>query len=626
MKTGIVTSPSIASEELEKSVMGMSAKGMDIASYFLRDKIYSNKALACVREYICNAVDEHIKHNITTPVFVQLKKQDDEVVWSVRDYAKGLDEHGVRNIFGMYFESTKTNTNSMIGGFGIGSKAAHCYTDTFYIKSNHNGVCTLYACVLGGGSKGVPVGEIYKISETPTSESGIEISFNVKGHDTYTFAEVTEKFIKSFGKPNMIKFSKYGGEAITPLHPKDVRQVDGITYNLYDTDSRIINDNVAIRMGGVIYKTFSFDNISGPIIVDVPIGKLTIPISREYLETTTANNIIVSNITAAIRKMYEDDKASVPDIKMGEYLVKQIARSYRKIVAGWFEYSSYELYPKHSQVVRCFKQHMFGYGATAKFEDNGKLKVYVTHNPKSRSRWLNRLHDHLQHTPIIYIEESVKTSVIDTNTDVDVDCSDIEFIDIRKAGIPPVSRDKPDPNRVIRYSIYRNGSRIGNYTAQELEDAACKEMKLPIKDWIKNVNDIKSLNQRTLSYKNTPGWHGTVCQSKVVYKALLDLGWIAVNSQEYLDKKRAIDAAEQERLQLFKASYDVRKYFKTTINERAVRRLCKNPKSIHRFIAVYNAILKENTFRSRMFKMLNDTHTSNLDRSDFRKLLKLTDK
>jgi hypothetical protein len=174
MKTGITTSPSIASEELVKSTMGMSAKGMDIASYFLRDKIYSDKALACIREYICNAVDEHTKHDIQSPVDVLIKPDDDNnPMWSVRDYAKGLSEDGVRNIFGMYFESTKSGTNDMIGGFGIGSKSAHCYTDTFYVRSWFEGVCTLYACVLGGGSKGVPVGEIYKIDEQPTSESGI---------------------------------------------------------------------------------------------------------------------------------------------------------------------------------------------------------------------------------------------------------------------------------------------------------------------------------------------------------------------------------------------------------------------------------------------------------------------
>jgi D-3-phosphoglycerate dehydrogenase len=61
---------------------------MDQACYFLRDKIYTNKILAVVREYISNALDEHIKYNVQTPVSVNLTTTD----FSVRDYAKGLDE------------------------------------------------------------------------------------------------------------------------------------------------------------------------------------------------------------------------------------------------------------------------------------------------------------------------------------------------------------------------------------------------------------------------------------------------------------------------------------------------------------------------------------------------------
>jgi hypothetical protein len=624
MKTGILTSPAIASAELEKSTMGMSAKGMDIASYFLRDKIYSNKILACVREYICNAVDEHIKHNIEDPVLVQIKKQDDEIVWSVRDYAKGLDEHGIRNIFGMYFESTKSNTNSMIGGFGIGSKAAHCYTDTFYIKSHHNGTCALYACVLGGGSKGVPVGEIYKISENPTTESGIEISFNIKQHDSYTFGDTTKQFVKSFGNPNIIKFLRFDDDAITPIAAKDTRIIDGITYNLYDEDTHIINDAVAIRMGGVVYKTFSIHNISGYIIVDVPIGKLTIPISREYLETTQANNTIIAGINRAIDDMRAADMNTIPKMKMGEYLIAQTTRSmYRKITLGWFNYDSSSCYPEQSRLHRCFNSYGLYYGQSINLDDNGKLKVYVTHNQKSRGRWLARLTKHIN-VAFMYIEEHVKTSLINQNTTVDF--SDIEYIDIRKVGIPAEFRGKPDPNRVIRYSIYRNGKLLGSYTPQELEDEVAKRTGVPLKDWLKNADDMESLNRRTVSYKTKNGWYGTVTQSKIAYAALLNLGWIDVNSQEYLDKKRAIAAAEQERQRLFQASCDVRKYFKTTINAKAVRRLYNNPKSINRFITIYNAILKEDTFRSRMFKLLNTaSYTVNIDRSDFRKLLKLTE-
>ena len=92
--------------------MGMDSVGMDLATYFMRDKIYSNKIRAVVREYLCNAVDEHKKFNVIQPVQVGLHSKNNEVVFYVRDYAKGLDESGVRNIFGMYFRSTKSASMS----------------------------------------------------------------------------------------------------------------------------------------------------------------------------------------------------------------------------------------------------------------------------------------------------------------------------------------------------------------------------------------------------------------------------------------------------------------------------------------------------------------------------------
>ena len=68
MKTAVKTTNIIASDNLESSVMGMDAQGMDMATFFFRDKIYNNKIEAVVREYVCNAIDEHKKFGIDKPV------------------------------------------------------------------------------------------------------------------------------------------------------------------------------------------------------------------------------------------------------------------------------------------------------------------------------------------------------------------------------------------------------------------------------------------------------------------------------------------------------------------------------------------------------------------------------
>lgn len=130
----------------ETHVQTISSKNIAKATYFLRDKIYSDKLKAAVTETLSNAIDEHRKHNVQRPVDVFMF--DTEVV--IRDYAQGLSNDGVFGTFFQYFESTKSDNNHDIGGFGIGAKAPSAYNPEFYVISFYNGVKTVYCSVVDG--------------------------------------------------------------------------------------------------------------------------------------------------------------------------------------------------------------------------------------------------------------------------------------------------------------------------------------------------------------------------------------------------------------------------------------------------------------------------------------------
>ena len=87
MKTATIASPLLTSDNMESSVMGMDAVGMDLATYFMRDKIYSNKIKAVVREYLCNAIDEHNKFGIKAAVQTGIRVENNENIFYVRDFA-----------------------------------------------------------------------------------------------------------------------------------------------------------------------------------------------------------------------------------------------------------------------------------------------------------------------------------------------------------------------------------------------------------------------------------------------------------------------------------------------------------------------------------------------------------
>ena len=155
-----------------------SAKAFSILS----SGLYANKIRAIIREYSCNAVDSHVEAGrISTPFDVHLPNSL-EPWFSIRDYGVGLDEQQVRNIFTTYFESTKTETDDLIGGLGLGSKSAFSYTDNFTIVAVKGGVKRVYTAFIN--DQGVP--SIAPMGEEQSNEpAGVEIRFAVE--DSYDF-------------------------------------------------------------------------------------------------------------------------------------------------------------------------------------------------------------------------------------------------------------------------------------------------------------------------------------------------------------------------------------------------------------------------------------------------------
>jgi hypothetical protein len=346
MKTATKQTPVIASEELTGSVMGMDAKGMDMATYFFRDKIYSDKIMAVVREYVCNAIDEHKKFGIDRPVEYGVK----DGKFFVRDFANGLSEDGVRKIFGMYFRSTKSDTNESIGGFGVGSKAGHCYSDTFNVTSHHNGTKTIYSAVLGGGDNGVPVGTIYNLHSEPTNEQGIEIEVEIKAEDSIYFADKCVRFHHQSSSNITLELAK---QTFKRNEIVDTFDKDGIVVKIIKTNdkankwiqqdyrNRYNVDGFAIKMGDVTYSDSREENIQPPIdnsdqsyrvLVECPIGSLDIPVSRENLDETKRNERMIEKVEKVVgdyvRDRFSDYAKMSPDKFYLDQLSKQEDGSY----------------------------------------------------------------------------------------------------------------------------------------------------------------------------------------------------------------------------------------------------------------------------------------------------------
>lgn len=318
-----------------------SAKAFNILS----SGLYANKIRAIIREYSCNAVDSHVEAGRTeTPFDVHLPNSL-EPWFAVRDYGVGLDETQVRNIFTTYFESTKTATDELIGGLGLGSKSAFSYTDNFTIVAVKNGTKRVFTAFIN--EQGVP--SIAPMGEESSNEpTGVEIRFAVENSGDfrkfYDEARIVYKHFKlrpvvsgGLGEFKFIEAEYADRDVIPGVHTADWNSKYSTGYS------------VAI-MGNIEYPLQIPGNadlgglehlLNCGLLIEFNIGELDIQASREglsYIPETIAaiktklealNAVLTDKLTAefdAITNSWE--KAFAIDKKLSSPLWNAAARKY----------------------------------------------------------------------------------------------------------------------------------------------------------------------------------------------------------------------------------------------------------------------------------------------------------
>lgn len=162
----------------------------------LFDSLYSKKELAVVRELLCNAWDAHVEAGTAaTPIEVHLPSYL-EPWFQIKDYGVGLHPERVGPIYMDYGNSTKTGTNELIGGFGIGSKAPFAFTDSFTVTSRFEGTAYTFSAYIA--EDGIP--NCMLMGQDPTDEPN--------GLTVYVPVDVTGSIIVEFERA-MSQFQHY---------------------------------------------------------------------------------------------------------------------------------------------------------------------------------------------------------------------------------------------------------------------------------------------------------------------------------------------------------------------------------------------------------------------------------
>lgn len=277
---------------------GIKQEGLAHIFNVLRNQLYSDKILAVLREYSCNAVDAHTEAGHNRPIEVTLPSRL-SLELKIRDYGIGLSEQDIQEIYAFYGESTKRKSNSLIGQLGLGSKSAFAYGDNFVINSYHNGVKTTYNAYIDPSQ----IGQIAKLASAPTKEAnGVEIVIPVKPADCETFVSTARALFQYFKvKPIVRGVADFTYETRNPLYSGSDWRLLKSDRNSYGRQALAIMGNIAYRISSDALK-LDENNEDEAVIerllanctieLDVAIGDCDIAASREglqYTDRTIAN-------------------------------------------------------------------------------------------------------------------------------------------------------------------------------------------------------------------------------------------------------------------------------------------------------------------------------------------------
>lgn len=258
----------------------------------LIDGLYSDKIRAVVREIWSNAYDAHVEAACSEQPFECQLPTIFEPIFRVRDYGIGMDHQTIMHLYTTVFESTKENTNTQVGKFGLGSKAPFAYTDTFTVTSYSGTDKTLYSAYIGDGYEPMIATMGREACDEPR---GIEIQFPVNSNDAQAFRTAAEATIQGFDTMPTIL-----GQSLRVEHlPVDI---EGDGWKVIRRN-HLPMDQAYAKQGCVIYpingdavdqlSSFELALLMSPIVIDFEVGELEISASRESLgyDTPTKANI-----------------------------------------------------------------------------------------------------------------------------------------------------------------------------------------------------------------------------------------------------------------------------------------------------------------------------------------------
>lgn len=324
------------SEDFESKSFGIRKEDEGKILNILRSKMYENPIESICREISCNSRDanrEAGKPNI--PITIEISSgwmdYESEKVISFCDAGIGISKDRMWDIFCNYGASTKTNSNKLTGGFGLGAKTPFSYTDSFFVETICESKKYIYSACLDQSGSGSMILLSEEICEDKT---GTKIIIPIKDKDILSFESAVVKSCKYWKiKPNLINFR-------ISIEPETIECHDSYWIHIPKTprgyhNCTILIDDIAYELSTDIKHDLfntSYSNkkrIELNLILPFKIGELSISANREtlYLDELTLKKIKKRLETVKLEvKTDLKAKADLCETKFDYYLFVQKER------------------------------------------------------------------------------------------------------------------------------------------------------------------------------------------------------------------------------------------------------------------------------------------------------------
>ena len=316
----------------DQTKMRLSEDASSMVFQLFTKNVYSNPIGTVVREITSNCFDSHVEAGVDSPVVIRKHKdgQTGTHYISFIDYGVGMSPDRVKNVYGVYFESTKRVTNEQIGGFGIGGKTPLAYKrstgqgegeydNSFYVITNYDGT-KYYYCIYEGAESPV-ISELHK--EPTTDRNGTEIQVPVLEKDLEKFQkEMTRQLyyfenivFEGFDYPHPYNTDENNNPEIVKPLSNDYQIVRGKTF-LFRGDK--YSSYMHVCLGRVAYPIdydvlgLSSSDYSLPIALKLEVGDIGVTVSRESLDYSEST-------IKMLKKKLEEAKQEIADLIGKQY-------------------------------------------------------------------------------------------------------------------------------------------------------------------------------------------------------------------------------------------------------------------------------------------------------------------